>query len=89
VQNEDTFRGHLMLTFLATVVIQKLQRDIIANRKKSDKICPEGVFMSLRNQKCKIFQKEIVPQEAVRTNNELYKMFRIKCPTSIPKCSKN
>jgi hypothetical protein len=89
VQNEDTFRGHLMLAFLATVVIQKLQRDIITNRKKSDKICPEGAFMSLRNQKCKVFQKEIVPQETVRTNNELYKMFNIKCPTNISKCSKN
>jgi hypothetical protein len=89
VQNEDTFRGHLMLTFLTTVVIQKLQRDIITKRKKSDKVCPEGAFMSLRNQKCKIFQKEIVPQEAARINNELYKMFGIICPTTIPKCSKN
>jgi transposase len=89
VQNEDTFRGHLMLTFLATVIIQKLQRDIITKRKKSDKVCPEGAFMNLRNQKCKVFQREIVPQEAVRTNNELYKMFDIICPTSILKCSKN
>jgi hypothetical protein len=89
VQNEDTFRGHLMLTFLATVVIQKLQRDIITKRKKYDKVCPEGAFMSLRNQKCKVFQKEIVPQEAVRTNNEIYKMFNIICPTTISKCSKN
>jgi hypothetical protein len=29
VQNEDTFRGHLMLTFLATVLLQKLQKDIL------------------------------------------------------------
>jgi transposase len=43
VQNEDTFRGHLILAFLATVVIQKLQRDIITKRKKSDKVYPEGV----------------------------------------------
>jgi hypothetical protein len=78
-----------MLTFLATIVIQKLQRDMIAKHKKSEKVCPEGAFMNLRNQKCKVFQNEIVPQEAVRTNNELYKMFGITCPTAIQKCSKN
>jgi len=89
VHNEDTFRGHLMLTFLATVIIQKLQRDIIAKHKKTDKVYPDGVFLSLRNQKCKVFLKEIVPQEAVRTNNEVYNMFDISCPTTIPKCSKN
>ena len=42
IQNENTFRGHLMLTFLATALLQKLQRDIIAKRKKKDKINPEG-----------------------------------------------
>ena len=89
VHNEDTFRGHLMLTFLATIIIQKLQRDIIVKHKKTDKVYPEGVFLSLRNQKCKVFQKEIVPQEAVRTNNEVYKMFDITCPTTFPNCSKN
>jgi hypothetical protein len=49
VQNEDTFRGHPMLTFLATVLLQRLQRDILAKRKKSDKTNPEGDFMVLRN----------------------------------------
>ena len=38
---------NLMLTFLATVVIQKLQRDMSAKCKKPDKVCPEGAFLSL------------------------------------------
>jgi hypothetical protein len=80
VQNEDTFRGHLMLTFLATVLLQKLQRDILAKRKKKDKINPEGAFIALRNQKCKVYQNEIVPQEAVKSINEVYKLFQINCP---------
>jgi transposase len=29
VQSEDTFRGHLMLTFMATAILQMLQRDIL------------------------------------------------------------
>jgi transposase len=83
VQNEDTFRGHLMLTFLATVLLQKLQRDILSRRKKKDKINPEGAFITLRNQKCKVYEDEIVPQEAVKSINDIYKLFQIKCPHAI------
>ena len=85
VQNEDTFRGHLMLTFLATVILQKLQRDILTKRKKKDKINPEGVLFTLRNQKCKVYDDEIVPQEAVKNINDVYKLFKIKCPFAISK----
>ena len=83
VQNEDTFRGHLMLTFLATVILQKLQRDILAKRKKKDKINPEGALFSLRNQKCKVYNDEIVPQEAVKSVADIYRLFQIKCPATI------
>lgn len=85
VQNEGTFRGHLMLTFLATVLLQKLQRDIIAKRKKKDKINPEGALMLLKNQKCKVYTEEIVPQEAVKSINDVYKLFQLVCPTIIRK----
>ena len=77
IQNEDTFRGHLMLTFLATVLLQKLQRDILAKSKKKDKINPEGALFGLRNQKCKVYEDEIVPQEAVKSINDVYKLFKI------------
>lgn len=83
VQNEDTFRGHLMLTFLATVLLQKLQKDILVKRKKKDRINPEGALMLLRNQKCKVYVDEIVPQEAVKSINDIYKLFQLKCPTAI------
>jgi hypothetical protein len=84
VQNEDTFRGHLMITFLATVLLQKLQRDILAKSKKKDKISPEGALFVLRNQKCKVYDDEIVPQEAVKSINDIYKLFKIKCPVVVP-----
>ena len=91
VQNEDTFRGHLMLTFLATVLIQKLQRDILTRRSKNDKTNPEGALMTLRNQKCKVYPNEIVPQEAVKCINDVYRLFKIRCPCTIPRrvCSEN
>lgn len=83
IQNEDTFRGHLMLTFMATAIFQKLQRDIISRRKKKEKINPEGALMKLRNQKCKVYEKNIIPQEPVKEINDIYKLLKIECPTSI------
>ena len=87
VQTEETFRGHLMLTFLATVVLQKLQRDIIQKRKKKDKINPEGALMVLRNQKCKVYKNAIVPQEAVKCINDIYRLLGMECPTKIEKAA--
>ena len=82
-QNEDTFRGHLMLTFLATAILQKMQRDILTLRKKGDKTNPEGALMTLRNQKCKVYDSNIIPQEAIKDINAVYKLLGIKCPTTI------
>ena len=82
-QNEDTFRGHLMLTFMAAAILQKMQRDILTKRKKGDKTNPEGALMKLRNQKCKVYDENIVPQEAVKEINDVYKLLGIKCPTMI------
>jgi transposase len=83
IQNEDTFRGHLMLTFLATVLMQRLQRDMLAKRGKKDRINPEGAFMALRNQKCKVFADEIIPQEAIKNVNNIYTLFKLVCPNSL------
>lgn len=83
VQNEETFRGHLMLTFMATAVLQMLQRDIISKRKKKEKTNPEGALVNLRNQKCKVYAHSIVPQERVKTVNDVYKLLGIECPTTI------
>ncbi len=83
VQNEEIFRGHLMLTFMATAILQRLQRDILKKRKKNDRINPEGAFMKLRNQKCKVYEKNIIPQEPVKDINAIYKLLGIECPVSI------
>ena len=78
-----------MLTFLATIVLQKLQRDIINKSNKKDKINPEGAILTLRNQKCKVFDEAIVPQEAVKSVNDIYRLFGIHCPALIASCSEN
>ncbi len=85
VQNENTFRGHLMLTFMATAIFQRLQRDILKKRKKNDRINPEGAFMKLRNQKCKVYEKSIIPQEPVKDINAIYKLLGLVCPVIMPR----
>ena len=52
-----------MLSFMAKVVLQKLQRDILSWRKKEDRINLQGVVMKQRNQKCKAYERNIIPQE--------------------------
>jgi hypothetical protein len=64
-----------------------LQRDILSKRKKKDKTNPEGAFMNLRSQKCKVYAKSIIPQEQVKNVNEIYKLLGIDCPTTIDSSS--
>ena len=79
VHNEDTFRGHLVLTFLATIVIKQIQNALL-----NTSITPISLFASLRNHKCKVFGNKIITQEAFRKVNDCYKLFKVDCPVEIP-----
>jgi transposase len=80
VQNEDTFRGHLLMTFIASAVVKKLQDSL-----KETAYNPISVFMNLRNQKCKVYDDYIIVQEAFKKANDVYKYFKIQCPIEISK----
>ena len=82
VQTEETFRGHLLLTFIVTVVLKHLQDALLKTTFN-----PISVFLNLRNQKCKVFAGKIVTHEPFKKANDVYKLFKIKCPAVIP--SKN
>ncbi len=78
VQNEDTFRGHLLLTFAACIILKLIQ-----DRLSKTKYNPVSMFMNLRNQKCKVYGNEIVTTEAFKKINDCYKLFDIQCPTTL------
>jgi transposase len=82
VQTEETFRGHLLLTFIVTVVLKQLQDALLKTTFN-----PISVFLNLRNQKCKVFADKIVTHEPFKKANDIYKLFKIKCPPAI--ASKN
>jgi transposase len=78
VQNEDTFRGHLLLTFMASVVIKKIQ-----DRLLDTVYNPISMFKNLRNQKCKVYDDVVITTEAFKKANDCYKLFGITCPAEI------
>ena len=78
VHTEETFRGHLLIAFVASVIAKKLQEEL-----KDTSLNPASAFQLLRNQKCKVFADRIIPQEAVKKVNDLYKKFGMKSPKTI------
>ena len=79
VQNEYTFRGHLLLTFMATVVCK-----IVQDKLKDTSMNPKSMFLNLRNHKCKVYKHSIITQEEFKKANDSYKLFKIECPVRIP-----
>jgi len=79
VQNEDTFRGHLLLTFMATVVCKQVQDKLLQTTFN-----PISMFLNLRNHKCKVYDRAVITQEAFKKANDCYKLFKINCPVRIP-----
>jgi hypothetical protein len=78
VQNEDTFRGHLLMTFIACVIVKKLQDELA-----STVFNPISLFMNLKNQKCKVYSDSVIVQESFKKANDIYKHFKIRCPIHI------
>lgn len=85
VQNEAAFAGHLLISFMATVIMQKLQQDLIKRRsKKARTLNAESIMIYLRNQKCKVYKDYAIPQEARKEVNAIYEIFEVKVPYKIP-----
>jgi hypothetical protein len=78
VQTEETFRGHLVLTFIATVIVKLIQEHL-----KQTQYNPISLFLNLRNQKCKVYEDIVITQEPFKKINDCYKLFEIKCPECI------
>ena len=78
VQTEETFRGHLVLTFIATVIVKLIQEHL-----KQTPYNPISLFLNLRNQKCKVYEDVVITQEPFKKINGCYKLFGITCPECI------
>ncbi|MDR0684019.1 MAG: hypothetical protein LBF83_02690, partial [Spirochaetaceae bacterium] len=80
VQNESTFTGHLLITFIASVIVKKIQEGLAKTVYN-----PISLFVNLRNQKSKVYDGLVITQEAFKKANDSYKIFDIACPVEIRK----
>ena len=79
VETEATFRGHLMMTFMAAVTLK-----MMSEKLKGTSLTTESMFMIMHEQHATIYDNELITTEPVRKMNEAYKAFGITCPVSLP-----
>lgn len=78
VRKESTLRGHLLVTFIATILLQSLQ-----NKLKDTKFSLDDLSV-MRNQKVWLSESVAIPQEIDKKQREIYKLLNIKVPKKIP-----
>ena len=78
VEREETFRGHLLIAFIAAIVVKRLQDEL-----KDTKLTPLDAVSCLRNQKCKVFDHVVIPGEPTSKARELYRLMEIDYPVEI------
>ena len=76
---EDTFQGHLLLSYIATCSVKLIQL-----RLKVANLFYASRLVHMRNQKCTIYKNFIIPDVAPKEVNEVYKCFNILYPKRIP-----
>lgn len=79
VEKEETFRGHLLMTFIATVVLQMLQ-----NKIRQSTFTLDRILARMRTQKAKVFEQTVIPAEMVKEHNDIYKLLGIKPAKEYP-----
>jgi hypothetical protein len=84
IQGEKALKGHLMLSFLSTVLLHLLQQDMLLQQGEENTINPEGIFHMLRNQKCKVYDGLVIPQEPTRMMLAIYKLLKMESPVLLP-----
>ena len=78
VNTEAAFRGHLMMTFIAAVILK-----MMSDKLKKTSLTTESMFANLHEQHAIIYDKEFITTEPVKKMNEAYKAFKVQCPATI------
>ena len=84
VHSEETFRGHLMLVFLASIVHLLLAEKLQKSKYSATQTC--SIF---RNLKCKVYGNTILVKEPVKKMNDISKILGISIPPRIVEGKEN
>jgi len=79
VHGIESFRGHLLLSFLTSAAYVLVNKTL----KKGD-VCAAGAYRILRNMKCKVFDSKIIVQEANKKMNDIAKLVNLSFPIELP-----
>ena len=66
------------MTFMAAVAVKLIQ-----DKLKDTPYNPISMLLSMRNQKCKVYGKAVIPQEACKKANDCYKLLGVPCPVKM------
>lgn len=77
VHSEETLRGFLFLQFISLIFFAQLKKKI------GKKHTVEEVILTMRNLKCKVFDKELIISEPTKQQKDLAKLLGIILPKSL------
>ena len=80
--NNETFRGHLMLSFMATVLLITVKR-VLKTRKKTAALPAVQALKAMRYIKCDVFPKSVVTSEAGKHANLIINELKLSVPGMI------
>jgi hypothetical protein len=80
--DEETLRGHLLLSFMATVVFITVNR-LLKNKKKLKNICAKMAFHAMHRIKCNVYERNIVTTEANRIASLVLNELKMPLPVTI------
>jgi transposase len=76
--NEDTFRGHLLICFMATIAHTYLTQLLLKSKKSL-----KSILIDLNRYNCQVFDDRIIPNIANKDVNEAFKALKIDIPAKI------
>ena len=79
VCSEETFNGHLLLSYMASCMVKMIQFWL-----REANLFWGSRLLYLRNQKCTVYKSRIVTEVPQKDANDTYKAFEMKCPSSSP-----
>lgn len=77
--SEETFRGHLVLSYIATCAVKMIQMKL-----EESELLMGSRLSFMRNQKCTVYPTRVITDTPVKEVGDTYAAFGIQCPESIP-----
>jgi hypothetical protein len=76
---DETFRGHLMLSFMATILLITVRR-VLKTRKKTSELPAVQALKAMRYIKCNVFPRSIVTSEPSKYANLIIDELKLSVP---------